>query len=125
MGGDWLVVAMTGVAAARLARPSGISSNHAVVMRNVLRKVKRGIDRLPSQGPDPAISAQTPHGWRLASAAVLERYPVVVPRVHPFEEHYLKGRFLWESSVARPAPEELFISDRESVDGKLRARTWL
>lgn len=86
---------------------SGMSKKPAIVRREVLRKMKRGVDRLPYQGPDPAISPSTPNGWRIAVAAVLERYPVVIPEVHPFEAKYLEGRFKWQQSVARPLPEEL------------------
>lgn len=109
---------MAGAAAAsRLARSTGLSSNPAIIRRNVLRKVKRGIERLPSQGPDPAVTERTPNGWRIAAAAVLERYPTVIPEPHEFEQRYRRGRFIWESSVSRPAAEELFKSDRDGVEG--------
>jgi hypothetical protein len=111
----------SGAGASRLLRTAGLSSNHAIIRRNVMRKVKRGVDRLPSQGPDPAVTAKTPRGWQIAAAAVVERYPTVVPEPHPFEERYLRGRFIWQSSVARPAPEELFHSERDGVGGTRRA----
>lgn len=96
-----------------------MSTNPAIIRRNVLRKVKRGIDRLPSQGPDPAETARTPNGWRIAAAAVLERYPTVMPEPHDFESKYLRGRFIWESSVSRPGAEELFKSERDGLAGTL------
>lgn len=105
-------------AAARAGR-LGLSSKPSIIRRNVLRKMKRGIDRLPSQPPDPA--ALTPNGWRVAAAAIVERYPTIYPLPHPFDEKYYRGRFLWQSSVARPASEELFKTDRDGVAGKLCA----
>jgi hypothetical protein len=88
-----------------------------IVMRNVLRKVRQGVDRLASQGPDPAVTDATPLGWRIAAAAFVERYPLIVPEPHPFEALYREGRFKWQQSVARPIPEEFFISEREAVTG--------
>jgi hypothetical protein len=106
-------------ACSALARAAvrGLSTRHNVIRRNVLRKVRRGIDRLPTQGPDPAISDVTPNGWRIAAAAVVERYPVVMPDPHPFAAKYLEGRFLWQQSVARPIPESWFESDRDESGG--------
>jgi hypothetical protein len=104
-------------AAPRLLRTTRLSSNPAIIQRNVLRKVKRGIERLPSQGPDPAVTKRTPNGWRIAAAAVLERYPTVMPEPHDFEHKYRRGRFIWESSVSRPVADELFQSDRDGVEG--------
>lgn len=93
-----------------------ISNNVRIIKSNLLRKVKKGIDRLPSQGPDPA--SQFKHGWRLASAAILERYPVITPDIHPFENEYLKDRFLDEQLRCKPIPKEYFLSEREKMEGK-------
>lgn len=93
-----------------------ISNRASVVKRNTLRKIKQGIDRLPSQGPDPAASFK--HGWRLASAAVVERYPVITPEADPFEEDYLTGRFLEMQRRARPIPASLFLSERDVIEGR-------
>jgi len=76
--------------------------------------MKRGIDRLPSQGPDPA--AEYTNGWRLAAAAVLERYPVVIPEPHPFDVEYQRGRFLDRQSAARPAPVEWFLTEKDRIN---------
>ncbi len=78
--------------------------------------MKRGLDRLPSQGPDPAANFK--HGWRLAAAAVLERYPVVVPEPDDFEYEYQKGRFMDEQSKQRPAPVEWFLSEKDKLEGR-------
>lgn len=102
-----------------LHRVSGvrcISSNHRIIERNVLRKIKKGVDRLPSQGPDPA--AQFKHGWQLASAAMLERYPVVSPDPHPFIEEYETNRFLDAQKRARPIPPSFFLTEKDIVEGK-------
>jgi hypothetical protein len=48
------------------------STKTAIVRRNVLRKMRQGVARLASQGPDPAVSSATPLGWRIAAAAVVE-----------------------------------------------------
>lgn len=96
---------------------SGLSSKPAIIRRELLRKMKRGVERLPSQGPDPAISDATPNGWRIAVAPVLERYPVVVPEPHPFEAKYLEGRFKWQQSIARPMPEEAFKDEASEMGG--------
>lgn len=93
-----------------------ISNKASVVRRNVLRKYKRGIDRLPSQGADP--SAQFKHGWRLASAAVIERYPVITPEVSDFESDYLLGRFLEQQRCARPVSARLFMSEKDVQQGR-------
>lgn len=81
-----------------------------------MRKLKRGLDRLPSQGPDPAASFK--HGWRLAAAPVLERYPIIVPEEDPFELEYQTGRFLDAQSKARPAPAEWFLSEKDRLAGR-------
>jgi hypothetical protein len=123
-GGGTVQAAPAGLARGIMAvgAPSaGLSTRHNVVRRNVLRKVRRGVDRLPTQGPDPAISDVTPNGWRIAAAAVVERYPVVMPDPHPFAAKYLEGRFLWQQSVARPIPESWFESDRDESGGTCRA----
>lgn len=93
-----------------------LSPKANIVRRNVLRKVKQGIERLPSQGPDPAASFK--HGWRLASAAVLERYPVITPEADPFEAEYLTGRFLEMQRRARPISPSLFLSERDVIEGR-------
>lgn len=82
----------------------------------VLRKVKKEVDRLPSQGRDPADSFQ--HGWRHASAIMLERYPVIIPEQHEFEHEYLKGRFLAQQQESIPIPMELFLTERDIVEGR-------
>jgi hypothetical protein len=105
--------------AGAVAGATGLSSRYNVIRRNVLRKVRRGIDRLPSQGPDPAISDVTPNGWRIAAAAVVERYPVVIPDPHPFAAKYLEGLFLWRQAVARPIPEVFFDKPGEQAGGML------
>eukprot|EP00171_Calliarthron_tuberculosum_P017180 IDg17180t1 len=74
-------------AAAPRAPSRPISSNPRIIRAQTMRKMKRGLDRLPSQGPDPAASFK--HGWRLAAAPVLERYPLILPEMDEFEEEYL------------------------------------
>lgn len=103
------------VQAARGVR--GVSNNPAITRRNVMRKMKLGIDRLPSQGPDPA--AKFRDGWRLAAAAVVERYPVVIPEQDPFEAEYLEGRFLEEQRRARPILPEMFLTEKDLIEGLL------
>lgn len=93
-----------------------ISKNPRVLESQVMRKIKKKIDRLPSQGKDPASAFK--HGWRYASATMLERYPVVIPECHPFEEEYLKGRFLADQRRSKPIPPELFLSERDIIEGK-------
>lgn len=93
-----------------------ISNNPRIIRSNVMRKIKKGADRLPSQGPDPA--AQFKNGWRLASAAVLERYPVVTPDVDPFEQEYVEGRFLEQQKHARPMPARFFLTEKDVAEGK-------
>lgn len=74
------------------------------------------MDRLPFEGPDP--SAAYKHGWRLAAATILERYPVIIPDRHPFENEYLTQRFLAEQRVSLPAPAAMFLSDRDIAEGR-------
>lgn len=93
-----------------------ISNNPWIIKRSVLRKVKHGIDRLPSQGPDPAASFK--ESWRLASAAVVERYPVITPDVDPFESEYLTGRFLEMQRRARPISPSLFLTEKDVIQGR-------
>lgn len=93
-----------------------ISNKHNIVRRNVLRKVKQGIDRLPSQGPDPASSFK--HGWRLASAAVIERYPLITPELDPFEAEYLTARFVAQQKNARAVPRAVFLTERDVLEGR-------
>lgn len=81
-----------------------------------MRKMKRGIDRLPSQGPDPAASFR--EGWRLASAAVVERYPVITPDTDPFESDYLTERFLEMQRRARPISPSLFLTEKDVIEGR-------
>eukprot|EP00172_Hildenbrandia_rubra_P003954 Plantae.Rhodophyta-Hildenbrandia_rubra.ctg7117.p1 GENE.Plantae.Rhodophyta-Hildenbrandia_rubra.ctg7117~~Plantae.Rhodophyta-Hildenbrandia_rubra.ctg7117.p1 ORF type:complete len:281 (+),score=47.56 Plantae.Rhodophyta-Hildenbrandia_rubra.ctg7117:79-921(+) len=81
-------------------------SQTGILRKIVQRKLKHGIDRLAFEGPDPA--AKFKHGWRLASAAVLERYPIVIPEIDPFDEEYCRGRFEAQNSWARPIPKEWF-----------------
>lgn len=92
-----------------------ISNNHNIVRSNVLRKVKKGIDRLPSQGPDPASSFK--HGWRLVSAAFIERYPVITPELDPFEAEYLTARFIARQKSARAIPPAVFLTERDVLEG--------
>lgn len=93
-----------------------ISNRASVVKRNTLRKIKQGIDRLPSQGPDPAASFK--NGWKLASAAVVERYPVITPEPDPFEQEYLTGRFVEMQRLARPIPTNLFLTEKDVIAGR-------
>lgn len=93
-----------------------ISNNARIVRQNVLRKMKKGVERLPSQGPDPAGSFGK--GWRLACAAVVERYPVVTPECDPFESEYLTGRFLEMQRRARPISPALFLTEKDLMEGK-------
>lgn len=93
----------------------GISNKAAIIRRNVMRKVKKGVDRLPSQGLDPA--ARFKHGWRIAAAAVLERYPLVVPDLDPFDEEYRLGKFVDEQKRSRPMPVEWFLTEKDKVEG--------
>ena len=72
----------------------------------IKKKMRRGIERFPFEGPDPS-KAYT-NGWRLASAAVLERYPVIVPEPPAFEASYLRGKFHAQNSWSRPISEEWF-----------------
>lgn len=95
-----------------------ISNDPHIVRYNVLRKIKKGIDRLPSQGPDPASSFK--HGWRLACAAVIERYPVVTPDCDPFESEYLTGRFLEMQRRARPISPALFLTEKDIMEGRTK-----
>lgn len=93
-----------------------LSKKANIVRRNVLHKIKKAVDRLPSQGPDPASSYK--HGWRLASAAMVERYPIILPEMHPFEEEYNTGRFLYEQSRSKPMPKEAFLTERDRIEGR-------
>ncbi|KAI0562294.1 39S ribosomal protein L46 mitochondrial [Gracilaria domingensis] len=86
------------------------------IEQHVLKKVKRGLDRLPKEGPDPAANFK--HGWRLAAAAVLERYPVVTPDPHKFEYEYRLGRFIDQQKRARPIPAHLFLTEKDRVEGR-------
>ncbi|CAN8067424.1 unnamed protein product [Agarophyton chilense] len=86
------------------------------IEQHVLKKVRRGLERLPKEGPDPAANFK--HGWRLAAAAVLERYPVVTPDPHKFEHQYLLDRFIDRQKRARPIPTDLFLSDKDRVEGR-------
>lgn len=104
-------------AAGRVLGTRGISSDPAIVRRNVMRKIKRGIDRLPSQGPDPAASFK--QGWRIATAAVVERYPVVTPEADPFEAEYITGRFLEMQRRARPISPSMFLTEKDEAEGRL------
>lgn len=79
------------------------------------RKMKQGIDRLPSQGPDPADKFRL--GWRLASAAVVERYPIVMPDVEEFEDEYRIGRFTEQQHRARTIDPSWFLSEQDKVEG--------
>lgn len=93
-----------------------LSKKANIVRHHVMRKIKKGVDRLPSQGPDPASSYK--HGWRLASAAMLERYPIVIPDMHPFDQEYSIGKFLYQQKHARPVPKEAFLSERDRIEGR-------
>lgn len=93
----------------------GISNNARIIRQRTMVKMKRGLERLPSQGPDPAAAFK--HGWRLAASAVLERYPVVIPEPDPFESEYQIGRFLDQQSKARPAPLEWFLTEKDRLLG--------
>ena len=92
-----------------------IAQKPAITRRNVMKKMKRGIDRLPSEGPDPASKFK--NGWQLAAAAVLERFPVVIPEPDPFEAEYLKGRFLDQQKRGRQAPPQWFLSEKDILMG--------
>ena len=93
-----------------------ISNNPRIIQSSVMRKLKKGVDRLPSQGPDPA--AKFKHGWRLASAAVLERYPVITPEQDPFEKEYLEGQFLERQRWQRAMPAKFFLSEKDIAEGR-------
>lgn len=99
----------------RYRNTRSISNKYNIVRSNVLRKVKQGIDRLPSQGRDPACSFK--HGWRLASAAVIERYPVITPELDPFEAEYLQERFLAQQKNARAIPASMFLTEKDMLEG--------
>lgn len=104
--------------ALRFFEPHGtrsISNKGKIIESQVLRKMRRKIDRLPSQGPDPANAYK--HGWRLASATMLERYPIITPDVHPFQNEYLEGRFLDQQRKSRPMPAEVFLTERDRTEG--------
>lgn len=87
------------------------------IEKDVTKKVKRGIDRLPKEGPDPA--ARFKHGWRLSAAAVLERYPLITPEPGKFVQDYLLGRFLDAQKRAKAIPSFVFLSERDVLDGKI------
>ena len=91
-------------------------SKITILENKVRRKMKRGVDRLPSEGKDPA--SEFKHGWRLATAAVLERYPVIIPEPDPFEAEYLKGRFLDEQKRSRPIAPEWFLTEKDKLEGR-------
>lgn len=91
-------------------------NNPRTIQSKLMRKIKLKVDRLPSQGRDPADAFK--HGWRLASATMLERYPVVTPDPHPFEEEYLKGRFLAEQLRSIPISAKMFLTERDRLEGK-------
>lgn len=93
-----------------------ISNNPRIIKSQLLRKIDKKVDRLPSQGVDPASAYKK--GWRLACATMLERYPTITPDIHPFENEYLEGRFLDEQLRSCPMPAEAFLSERDQVDGK-------
>lgn len=93
-----------------------ISNNPRIVQSQVLRKIKKGIDRLPSQGKDPALAFK--NGWRLASATILERYPTIIPEQHPFEHEYLQNRFLAHQLQSIPMPSEAFLTERDVLEGR-------
>lgn len=95
---------------------SYLSKKPNLVMNYVLRKIKTKVDRLPSQGPDPASAYK--HGWRLASAAMLERYPIILPELHPFEEEYKIGKFIYEQARSKPMPKEAFLTERDRIEGR-------
>lgn len=98
------------------ARPlASLSRKAAIVRRNTARKMKRGLERLPSQGRDPADAFA--NGWRIAAAAVLERYPIVVPLPGDVEAEYQTGRFLDEQRKARPMDERLFLTEKDVLEG--------
>ncbi|PXF43426.1 39S ribosomal protein L46, mitochondrial [Gracilariopsis chorda] len=99
----------------RAAAPKALPKRLKLLQDHVRKKLKRGVDRLPKDGPDPA--AQFKHGWRLATAAVLERYPVITPDLHPFEDKYLLGRILEMQKRARPIPPSFFLSEKDRLGG--------
>lgn len=93
-----------------------LSQKGAIVEHHVRRKIRKGVDRFPSQGADPAAAYR--HGWRLASAVMLERYPIVLPEMHPFDAEYVQGRFLDQQLHSRPMPMEAFLTDKDRVEGR-------
>eukprot|EP00177_Eucheuma_denticulatum_P005969 GFKZ01010883.1.p1 GENE.GFKZ01010883.1~~GFKZ01010883.1.p1 ORF type:complete len:303 (+),score=15.34 GFKZ01010883.1:32-910(+) len=99
-----------------LAPYRAYAARHNVVRRDVLRKVKQKVDRLANQPPDPASSFR--HAWRLASAAIVERYPVITPKLDPFEQQYLTDRFLARQRNARALPPDMFLSEKDILQGK-------
>lgn len=102
--------------ALRRSLSTQVSQNPGIVEHYVRRKIRKQVDRLPCQGADPADSYK--HGWRLASAVMLERYPIVMPEMHPFEADYVRGRFLDQQLHAKPMPIEAFLTDKDRVEGR-------
>lgn len=107
--------ALASIAQSRAA--ATLSRKTAIVRRNTARKMKRGLERLPSQGPDPAAAFS--NGWRIATAAVLERYPIVVPMPGEFEAEYQTGKFLDEQSKSRPMDPRMFLTEKDVLEGEL------
>lgn len=92
-----------------------LSSQYNIVRRNVLRKMNGNVDRLESQGVDPASHFK--NGWRYVSCALIERYPVLTPTLSDIENKFLEKKFVSHQDICKGMTKEYFLSERDELQG--------